>query len=292
MASSMLILSGGETLLEKQDYYVYFLRLTSSVWCLTACSAPFIARAACKTPPTCLWTVLTQHLSCVWIHQTAYKTFTHTPSHCMAVELRFTVSLKVALARPTIRGRPARAGCKCSIFSFIYIFISSLIRPELGLPAQLQAVKQQRDKSCVLFHIYGPQTYPGINHLNPIFLLQQFLFVMAVKQPIEQHAECGSLLSVSRNEKRSPSPSEHIVSVCSPERLFHCWRPASLQHFYQSFALRFGGCVYNSHWRWEKSCSLLEGSLPSSLQPAIRALKRFINPAMCVSLLCSRACVD
>lgn len=172
----------------------------------------------------------------------------------MAVELRFSIPLKVTLARPTIRGRPARARaatCKCSIFSFIYIFISSLIRPELGLPAQLQAVKQQRDKSCVLFHIYGPQTYPGINHLNSIFLLQQFLFVMAVKQPIEQHAECGSLLIVSRNETRSLSAPVNTSSLSvvprAPERLFHCWRPAGLQHFYQSFALRFGGCVYNSH---------------------------------------------
>lgn len=48
---SMLILSGAETLLERHHYYVYFLPLTSSIWCLTACSAPFIAQAACKTPP-------------------------------------------------------------------------------------------------------------------------------------------------------------------------------------------------------------------------------------------------
>lgn len=139
----------------------------------------------------------------------------------MAVKLSFCISLKVTLAHPATRGKPVHSRattCGCGILSFTYIFISSLINPELGLPAHLHTVRQQRDKSCVLFYIYGPQTYPGINHLNSIFLLQQFLFVMAVKWPIEQHAECGSLLIVSRNEKLSLSPSEHLVCVCSPAR--------------------------------------------------------------------------
>lgn len=98
--------------------YVYFLPLTSSIWCLTVCSAPFIAQAACKTPPPWLWTAFTLHLFCASIYQTAYKTFTHTLSHWVAVGLRFSISLKVTLAHPTIRELLAQEPQHANVASF------------------------------------------------------------------------------------------------------------------------------------------------------------------------------
>lgn len=47
--------------------------------------------------------------------------------------------------------------------------------------------------------------------------------------------------------------------------------------------------VFTTHA--ERSPASLEGSLLCSLQPAIQALKRFIHPAMCVSLSSSCVCV-
>lgn len=112
-----------------------------------ACCAPFIAQAACKTPSSWLWTAFIQHLFCVLIHQTAYKTFTHTLSHWIAVELRFSCSLKVTLAHPTIRGRPTRsraATCNCSIFSS-FTFLSAV---ELGLSRDFPPIYTQASDSA------------------------------------------------------------------------------------------------------------------------------------------------
>lgn len=137
------------------------------------------------------------------------------------------------------------------------------------------------------------KTYPGINHLNYIFLLQQFLFVMAAEQPIEQHAESRSLLIVSRNQKHSLSASA-LTSALSlvlrrPERLFYCSRPATLQLFYQSFTLCLRGRVY-------KSCyaALWNVSGGHAVEFPAHNIKtsEIVHPPCCVSLLCARVHVD
>lgn len=219
----------------------------------------------------------------------------------MPVELRFSV--KVTLPHPTIRGRPARSrgtACKCSIFSFIYIFGSGLISPELGLPTHLRAVKQQCDKSCARFHIYIPQTYPGINHLNSIFPAAAVSLCDGCETA--DRAACRMQESAERQQERealSQPQWTHRLCVQSRELLKGCFTAGVLQVCSIFIKVSLSAFVdeFTTHTDAERRpASLLsdafEGSLLCSLQPAIQAPKRFIHPAMCVSLLCSCACVD
>lgn len=199
----------------------------------------------------------------------------------MPVELRFSV--KVTLPHPTIRGRPARSRgttCKCSIFSFIYIFVSGLISPELGLPTHLRAVKQQCDKSCARFHIYIPQTYPGINHLNSIFPAAAVSLCDGCETA--DRAACRMQESAERQQERealSQPQWTHRLCVQSRELLKGCFTAGVLQVCSIFIKVSLSAFVdeFTTHTDAERRpASLLsdafEGSLLCSLQPAIQVL--------------------
>lgn len=172
----------------------------------------------------------------------------------------------------------------------MYIFISSLIRPEPRLPCPFtRSQTATRQILCAISYLWSSNL-----SRHKSFKLHFPAAAVSLCDGCEtaDRAACRMRESADRQQERgalSQPRWTHHLCLQSRELLKSCFTAASLRRLYQSFALCLGGCVYNS--RWKKSCQSWGQLKLCSLQPAIQALKRFVHPAICMPLSCSCVCV-